>query len=92
MRRSWRLALVAGTLLTAAMGSAAAYVFVLGDPLDLLADPRYANGVVVDSHNGVSVYDHGPIVARSHGRHYAKDGTYFGQRWQCVEYVKRYLY
>lgn len=38
------------------------------------------------------VYANGPLFAVSHGRHYAADGYYFGQRWQCVEFVKRYLY
>lgn len=74
------------------LGGAAGYVFVLGDPFGWLADPRYRDGMVLDTLNGVPVYDHGRIVSISHGRHYAADGTYFGQRWQCVEFVKRYLY
>lgn len=51
------------------------------------AEPRK-----LDSFRGVAVYDNGPLVARSHGRHYAADGYYFGQKWQCVEFVKRFFY
>jgi surface antigen len=49
-------------------------------------------GVELDRYKGVVVYDNGPIVARSFGRHYAADGYYFGQKWQCVEFVKRFYY
>lgn len=49
-------------------------------------------GRVIDSYKGVSVYDNGVLFFRSHGRNYSKDGYYFGQKWQCVEYVKRFYY
>lgn len=49
-------------------------------------------GQKVDSYRGVAVYDNGPLVAKSHGRHYSKEGYYFGQKWQCVEFMKRFLY
>ncbi len=48
--------------------------------------------VKLDEFRGVAVFDNGPLIARSHGRHYAEDGYYFGQKWQCVEFVKRYFY
>lgn len=47
---------------------------------------------VVDSLNGVPVYHNGVVFWQSHGRHYAKNGYYYGQKWQCVEFVKRYYY
>lgn len=49
-------------------------------------------GDQLDNLNGVPVYHNGVIFWKSHGRHYAQDGYYYGQKWQCVEYVKRYYY
>ena len=46
--------------------------------------------VVIDSYKGVAIYDNGPIISKSHGRHYGPSGYYWGQKWQCVEYVKRF--
>ncbi len=71
------------------LGAAAAYVFLRG--FDWPGSP-WAGGTVIESLDGVPVYDNGPIFSISHGRNYAADGTYFGQKWQCVEFVKRYLY
>lgn len=51
-----------------------------------------ALGKVVHSHNGVPIYSNGEEVYKSHGKHYAKDGFYYGRKWQCVEYIKRYFY
>lgn len=51
-----------------------------------------AVGTKLDEFRGVAVYDNGPMIARSHGRHYAGDGYYYGQKWQCVEFVKRYFH
>jgi surface antigen len=47
-------------------------------------------GVVIDHYKGVAVYDNGPLIAKSHGKHYSPSGYYWGQRWQCVEFVKRF--
>jgi surface antigen len=47
-------------------------------------------GVVLDSYKGVAVYDNGALAFKSHGRHYSKSGYYWGQKWQCVEFVKRF--
>jgi hypothetical protein len=49
-------------------------------------------GRVLDSYRGVSVYDNGLLFFRSYGRHYGADGYYYGQKWQCVEYVKRFFH
>jgi hypothetical protein len=49
-------------------------------------------GQVLDSYRGIPVYDNGPVLARSHGRHFHPNGVYFGKKWQCVEYVKRFYY
>jgi surface antigen len=47
-------------------------------------------GVVVDSYKGVAIYDNGPLAFKSHGRHYSPSGYYWGQKWQCVEFIKRF--
>lgn len=49
-------------------------------------------GFVTDSFNGVKVYSNGRNFAQSYGSHYAADGFYYGKKWQCVEFVKRYYY
>lgn len=38
----------------------------------------------------VPVYDNGYLFAASHGKNHASDGYYYGQKWQCVEFVKRF--
>ncbi|MDW8350187.1 MAG: CHAP domain-containing protein [Verrucomicrobiae bacterium] len=40
----------------------------------------------------MAVYDNGEDYVRSWGRHYAWCGYYYGQKWQCVEFVKRFFY
>jgi surface antigen len=47
-------------------------------------------GVVVDNYKGVKIYNNGSLYGRSYGKNFAKDGYYYGQKWQCVEFVKRF--
>lgn len=47
-------------------------------------------GRTLDAHRGVAVRHNGMLYFRSHGRSHAADGRYLGQKWQCVEYVKRF--
>jgi hypothetical protein len=49
-------------------------------------------GKALDCYRNVPVYDNGLLFFRSYGRHYSKDGYYYGQKWQCVEYIKRFFY
>lgn len=49
-------------------------------------------GDVIDNYKGVAVYHNGLNVLKHHGKHYSKNGYYFGQKWQCVEFVKRFFY
>jgi surface antigen len=46
----------------------------------------------LDSHKGVPVFYNGLVYVNSHGKHYNEDGYYYGQKWQCVEFVKRFYY
>lgn len=48
-------------------------------------------GVPTDTYKGVAVYDNGALAYKSHGRNYNADGYYYGQKWQCVEFVKRFF-
>jgi surface antigen len=46
----------------------------------------------LDSYKGVEVFYNGEIYAKNHGENYSFDGYYYGYKWQCVEYVKRFYY
>lgn len=50
-------------------------------------------GYIQDSLNGVYVYNNGLAYEQSHGKHFSSDNSYyFGKKWQCVEFVKRYYF
>jgi len=49
-------------------------------------------GRVLDSYKGVPVYDNGLLFFRSYGKNYSADSYYFGQKWQCVEFIKRFYF
>lgn len=53
---------------------------------------RHAVGRRIDSYKGVEVYDNGLLFFRSCGKNYSADGYYYGQKWQCVEFVKRFYF
>ncbi len=48
-------------------------------------------GAQIDSLDGIAVYYNGPVGNVS-GRNLAPDGYNLGQKYQCVEFVKRYYY
>lgn len=75
----WRYILVA-VLLAASTGANAHH--------------RSKPGEILDTYRGVPVYKTWGAVSRSHGRHYSVDNSryYYGQKWQCVEFVKRFYY
>ncbi len=49
-------------------------------------------GREIDSYKGVAVYYNGKNIENNIGRHYSEDGYYYGEKWQCVEFVKRFYY
>lgn len=49
-------------------------------------------GTETDSYQDVKVYYNGILYTRAYGRNFADNGYYLGQRWQCVEFVKRFYY
>ena len=75
-KRNWTLFIILGCGATASLFAWAQSR--VGDPLD--------------SFRGVVVHENGPVIVTSHGRHFAEDGYYYGQKWQCVEYVKRFFH
>ncbi len=54
------------------------------------SDPEI--GAEIDNYKGVAVYYNGSKIDISHGQYYSADGYYYGQKWQCVEFVKRFYY
>jgi surface antigen len=54
-------------------------------------NPAYTIGQPIDSLNGVYVYYNGGVSNVS-GRNLTTDGYNLGQKYQCVEFVKRYYY
>lgn len=52
---------------------------------------NFSIGQKIDSLNGVYVYYNGNVDNAS-GRNKANDGYNLGQKYQCVEFVKRYYY
>lgn len=47
-------------------------------------------GSEVDRYREVPIFENGKEKDISHGRHYSRAGYYYGQKWQCVEFVKRF--
>jgi len=72
-------------------------VFIVGLPW-LVHQRKYkiqsrpAVGNVIDSHLGIPVYYNGVNYFKSYGEHFSPDGYYYGQKWQCVEFVKRFYH
>jgi len=57
-----------------------------------LSEEQKVIGQEIDEYLGVSVYYNGLAYEKSYGKHYSSDGYYYGQKWQCVEFVKRFYY
>lgn len=51
-----------------------------------------AVGKVTGSFKGVNVYSNGKSYTKSYGKSFSDDGYYFGYKWQCIEYIKRFYY
>lgn len=52
----------------------------------------YRVGRVIGEYKGAQVHENGNIFYRSHGKNFAEDGYYYGQKWQCTEFVKRFYH
>ncbi|WP_025206102.1 CHAP domain-containing protein [Dehalobacter restrictus] len=62
------------------------------DTARLIRQADVAAGMKIDEYKGVAVYSNGADYMSSHGLSYSKDGYYYGYKWQCVEFVKRFYY
>lgn len=49
-------------------------------------------GEKIDEYKSIPVFYNGGKYAESHGKSYCNDGYYYGLKWQCVEFVKRFYY
>jgi surface antigen len=49
-------------------------------------------GTKIDEYKGVAVYSNGKDYVASYGLNFSDDGYYYGLKWQCTEYVKRFYY
>ncbi|SFC47365.1 CHAP domain-containing protein [Clostridium uliginosum] len=70
----------------------AGVAFVSYNVHERIVDERNGIGKVLDSYKGVDVYYNGENYGKNHGKSYSKDGYYYGYKWQCVEYIKRFYY
>jgi surface antigen len=57
------------------------------DPQEL---KRVKAGIETGSLDGVPGYYNGSTESETWGSHFSVDGYYYGEKWQCVEYVRRY--
>lgn len=49
-------------------------------------------GDVVATYRTIPVYSNGDKYTLSHGKNFSDKQYYFGQKWQCVEFVKRFYH
>ena len=67
-------------------------IILVGGGIYLVSDDQKAIGQEIDSYNNVAVNYNGIIYENSYGKNYSEDRYYYGQKWQCVEYIKRFYY
>src|SRR6476620_11842179 len=67
------------------------FFFIKRYPLSIISH-SLSIGDSVDSFNSVTVYNNGMNYPKSFGKHYSKDSFYYGKKWQCVEFIKRYYH
>jgi hypothetical protein len=58
----------------------------------LLFFDRVFLGYKLDSYKGVPIFYNGIFMFLGYGKHYSPNGYYFGPKWQCVEFIKRFYY
>ncbi|NLI92469.1 MAG: CHAP domain-containing protein [Peptococcaceae bacterium] len=64
----------------------------LGKQTLAVRQSEFAPGTKIDEYKGVAVYSNGSNYMSSHGLSYSIDGYYYGYKWQCVEFVKRFYF
>ncbi|WP_291638017.1 CHAP domain-containing protein [Clostridium sp.] len=66
-------------------------IVLVGGGFYILRD-RKMIGKEIDSYKNVDIYYNGIIYTKAYGKNYSEDGYYYGQKWQCVEYIKRFYH
>lgn len=68
--------------------------FFFHNPLEQkhLQQQSYQSDQIIDSYKNVPVYYNGPDYTKDHGENFSPDGYYYGLKWQCVEFIKRFYY
>lgn len=66
--------------------------FTLFVVLSVLILDRFSIGRKIDDYKGVKIFYNGLFMVDGQGKHYSKEGYYYGQKWQCVEFIKRFFY
>ena len=64
-------------------------IVLLSGGIYILRD-RKMIGKEIDSYKNVDIYCNGIIYTKAYGENYSEDGYCYGQKWQCVEYIKRF--
>jgi surface antigen len=49
-------------------------------------------GDILTTYRTIPVYSNGDNYTLSYGRHFSENQYYYGQKWQCVEFVKRFYH
>lgn len=49
-------------------------------------------GDIVTNYRSIPVYSNGEKYTLSYGKNYSANQYYYGQKWQCVEFVKRFYH
>lgn len=62
------------------------------EPVKTICQSDVAVGTKIDEYKGVAVYSNGKNYMSSHGLNFSDDDYYYGYKWQCVEFVKRFYY
>lgn len=68
------------------------FVLMLIGGVTFIVKDRKLIGEKIDSYKNIEVYYNGIIYSKAYGKNYSNDGYYYGQKWQCVEYIKRFYY
>jgi surface antigen len=65
---------------------------VVDDEVEDTAEVPPKVGDIVTTYRTIPVYSNGDNYTLSYGRHFSKNQYYYGQKWQCVEFVKRFYH
>jgi surface antigen len=66
-------------------------IVLVGGGIYFLRDKKMI-GKEIDSYKNVPIYYNGILYTKAYGKNYSEDEYYYGQKWQCVEYIKRFYH